>query len=74
MTSNYQGIFAKMFRRTNSASSSARPTAHPSSDSLNLLRLIRLSPFDFQKLGTRPPAVPMARSLVSDLVKLVTDN
>jgi hypothetical protein len=45
MKSNYQGIFGKMLRRTNSASRSARPTAHPSSDSLNLLRLIWLSPF-----------------------------
>jgi hypothetical protein len=47
MKSNYQGIFGKIFNRTNSASRSATPTAHPSRDSFNLRPLIEFPPFDF---------------------------
>src|SRR5580704_5878959 len=56
MKSNYQGILRKMFKRTNSASRSARATAHPSSERLSLPLLMWLSPFDFYQLGTRPAA------------------
>src|SRR5580698_866979 len=47
MKSNYQGILGKTFKRTNNASRSASATAHPSSDRLNFLLLMKLPPFRF---------------------------